>query len=101
MEDNGEVDKYEKMQGKMPKRDEQLIGTRIEQLWVFTEEDGTKVPEWCRGVVVAIKSGDRVRIEWDDACHRDGDPKFSDKKLLKSKWNKQVERAWRLDLGDV
>jgi hypothetical protein len=101
LEDNGEVDKYEKMQGKMPKRDEQLIDTRIEQLWVFTEEDGTKVPEWCRGVVVAIKSGDRVRIEWDDACRRDGDPKFSDEKLLKSKWNKQVERAWRLDLGDV
>lgn len=98
LEQEGVSDRYEKMQGTKPPVDASLIGARIEQLWNYTEEDGTVVPQWCQGVVVAVKKQDKVHIEWDDACFHIGDQKITEERLLKTKWNKQVEGAWRWNL---
>ena len=86
------------MQGTKPPVDASLIDARIEQLWNYTEEDGTVVPQWCQGVVVAVKKQDKVHIEWDDACIHNGDQKITEERLLKTKWNKQVKGAWRWNL---
>ncbi len=81
----GAVDPFEKSQGPRPEVDEDLIGAKIEQLWKFTEEDGTVVPQWCQGMVVAVRKNNRVYIEWDKACHREGDPKITQEQFLKTK----------------
>jgi len=64
LETEGAVDRYEKLQPSRPEVDEQLIGLEIEQLWIYEEEDGVKVPQWCQGVVVAIKNRSKVHIQW-------------------------------------
>ena len=63
---------------------------RIEQLWMFEEEDGTRVKHWCQGHVVAIKSRDRVHILWNKECLHDGDLPVSEEVLMKSKYSKHV-----------
>ena len=78
--------------------DDNLIGVNIEQLWEFTEEDGTVVPQWYQGIVVAVKKNNRVHIKWDKKCLREGDPMVTQEKFLKTKWNKQVNEAWRMNL---
>jgi len=100
METDGVVDSYEKRQGAMPDVDETLIGAKIEQLWEFKEEDGAVVPQWCQGEVVAVKNNNKVHIQWDESCLRKGDPKVTQERFLKSKWNKHVNEAWRMNLGD-
>ena len=47
---------------------------------------------------MAVKKNSKVHIEWDKSCVRDGDPKITQERLLKTKWNKYVEEAWRLNL---
>mgnify|MGYP000846692707 CR=1 FL=1 len=44
MMNRGLVDPYEKDQGPKPDFDEDLIGSKIEQLWEFTEEEGVVMP---------------------------------------------------------
>ena len=79
METSGEVDRYEKIQPEeLPEVDESFIGARIEQLWFFKEEDGTQVPESCQGKVVAVKKGNKVHIEWEAKCLREGNPSISE-----------------------
>jgi hypothetical protein len=99
LEEDGKVDRYEKFQPPRPNVDESFVGSRIEQLWIFTEKDGTKVPQWCQGEVIAVKKGNKVHIKWDEECLREGDAKVSQERLLVSKYNKHVEEAWRMDLG--
>ena len=55
MEEGGIVDRYEKKQPDQPKIDDQLINVKMEQLWYFTETDGTIVPQWCQGVIIGVK----------------------------------------------
>ena len=43
------------MQPPRPEVGENLIGLEVEQLWIFEEEDGSKVSQWCQGLVVAVK----------------------------------------------
>ena len=86
------------MQPPSPKVDETFIGARIEQLWEFKETDGTMVKQWCQGEVVAVKKNSRVHIKWEKECLRKGDPAITQEKLLKSKWNKHVIQAWRMNL---
>ena len=68
-------------------------------MWKFFEEDDTEVLQWCQGVVVAVKSKNKVHIEWNDNCLRKGDPKITEETFMVSKWNKHVEEAWRLDVA--
>ena len=43
-EDKGELDRYEKLQPRTRSEvDESLIGVKVEQLWEYTEPDGSKV----------------------------------------------------------
>ena len=94
----GIVDIYEKGQCPRPEVDDNLIGTKIEQLWEFTEGDGTVVPQWCQGIVVAVEKNNRVHIKWDKKCLCEGDLMVTQEKFLKTKWNKQVNEAWRMNL---
>ena len=61
----------------MPQVDASFVDSRIEQYWIYEEEeDGTKVPQWCQGVVIAVKKSNKVKIEWNQKHHhhRDGCP---------------------------
>ena len=63
MEDDGLIDRYEKLQDKTrPKVDESMIDVRIEQLWEYIEEAGTVVKQWCSGVMVGVKTENIVII---------------------------------------
>jgi len=95
MEDDGLTDRYEKLQDKTrPKVDETMIDVRIEQLWEYTEDDGSVVKQWCSGVVVGVKTQNRVLIKWDKEHIQDG-LEITQQKLLVSKWNKHVCEGWR------
>ena len=100
LEASGEVDRFEKMHPKKrPEVNASFEGSKIEQLWEFTEENGTKVLQWCQGEVVAVLSNSRVQIEWEERCLREGDPKVTQEKMMISKWNKHVEEAWMMNLA--
>jgi hypothetical protein len=95
MEEDGLIDRYEKLQDKTrPTVDETMIDVRIEQLWEYVEEDGTVVKQWCSGVVVAVKTQNRVLIRWDKEHIQDG-LEITQQKLMVSKWNKHVSEGWR------
>ena len=48
MEEDGLIDRYEKLQDKTRLTvDETMIDVRIEQLWEYVEEDGAVVKQWC------------------------------------------------------
>ena len=95
MEEDGLIDRYEKLQDKTrPTVDETMIDVRIEQLWEYVEEDGTVVKQWCSGVVVAVKTQNRVLIRWDKEHIQDGQ-EITQQKLMVSKWNKHVSEGWR------
>ena len=73
-------------------------------LFEYNEDDGP-VLQWCQGVVIEIVGEPRskhviVKIEWKKECLKDGDPKITKQKLLKSKWNIDIpeDGAWREDL---
>ena len=86
------------MQPEKPNVDETLIGSRIEMCWVYTEQNGTKVKVWCKGLVVAVLKSNKVHVQWDTDYLHPGESKISKEKLLKTKWNKHTEKCWRMDL---
>ena len=86
------------MQPETPNVDETLIGSRIEQCWPYTEQNGTIVKVWCKGLVVAVLKGDKVHVQWDADYLRPGESKISKEKLLLTKWNKHTEKGWKMDL---
>ena len=96
-ERDGITDKHQKKQPNSPPTiDVNFVGTRIEQIWEFVEDDDTLKLIWCKGTVVGVKNNKKkVRIQWDKEYHRPGDPEISDETLLKTKWNKQTKKAWR------
>lgn len=61
--------------------DDSSMGAAIEQLWMCTEEDGTIVPQWYQGTVVAVKSMNKDHIEWDKSGLREDDVPSSEEKL--------------------
>ena len=75
-----------------------LIDLEVKQLWMFKEEDGSKVTPWCQGLVVAIKIRGRMHIQWNEDCLCQGDISISEEVLMMSKFNKHVERGWRMSL---
>ena len=99
-ERDGITDRHQKKQPTTPPTiDVDFVGTRIEQIWEFVEVDGTSKLIWCKGTVIAVKNNNKkVRIQWDAEYHRPGDPVISEETLLKTKWNKQTKKAWRLVL---
>ena len=84
--------------------DESFLGAKIEQLWIFREKQNdvvTETPQWCQGTVVAVMKRNNVHIEWDDNCLRSGDEKITKQTLLKTRYNKHIESAWRMNLGSA
>ena len=96
--------RYETQQSnEPPKQDAEFIGTKIEQLWNFTENDGS-IDIWCKGIVVGVSNHKRypkIRIKWDKVYLRPGEPEVSEEILYKTKWNKQTEKSWRLNLDNT
>ena len=110
----GQGDRYEELQPtSMPKIDSRLIGTRLDVCFYFELDTGGKELRWCQGCVKDIsngsnmlypnartkcyKEGEAVRILWD-TINGICDAYESIQHLPKSKWNKQIEGAWRLDV---
>jgi hypothetical protein len=62
LEADGIVDRHEHMQPPRLEVGENMIGLEVEQLWIFEEEDGSKVSQWCQGLVVAVKTRGKVHI---------------------------------------
>ena len=55
LERNGILCRHEtQQQNQPPKQNEDFIGMNIEQLWNFTENDGSIEPIWCKGKVVNV-----------------------------------------------
>ena len=44
----------------MPKVDESIIDVTIEQLYEYIEEDGSVVKQWCSGVMMDLKTQNRL-----------------------------------------
>ena len=77
----------------IPEVDSNLVDAKLEQLWVFTEPDGTEKFILCKGVVVVVKKRSIVHMEWDKDNLCDGDISITQETSLKSKYNKHVEGA--------
>ena len=81
-----------------PTIDENFVGQRIQVKFEMDELDdvtGGKKLIWYKGKVILVKTyKSSVRVKWDDENEPD-----SDETLLKTKWNKQTEESWRMDVG--
>ena len=98
-EDTGESDRHEKLQPRTrPEVDESLIGVEMEQLWEYTEPDGSKVLQWCQGIIVGIRTRNRVHIQWNQNCLCEGGLPITEEVFMKSKFNKHVEGGWRMSV---
>ena len=115
----GQTSVYQRLQPKEPlKVDESLIGVRIEYLCSFQDKLGKDVGQrWCTGIVRRIsdeenpwikagatracyKSGEAVEVNWDAIPDADMVACVGIVALNPRKWNKDVEEAWRKDLGN-
>ena len=65
---------------------------------MLEEANGSKVPQWCQGLVVTMKTRNRVHIQWNDNCMHESDLQITGDVLMKSKYNKHVEGGWRMSL---
>ena len=98
LEADGVIDRHEKMQPARPDVDENLIGAELEILYSYDEPDGSTRNMWCQGIVVAVRTNNRIHIEWDASTLRDGDIPITEETLLKSKYNKHVVGGWRYSI---
>ena len=102
MENEGATDRHERLQPSVsPAVNEDLIGSEIEILYSYKEPDGSAVDQWCQGIVVAIKTRNRVHIQWRESTLREGDLSITEEVLMKSKWNKHVLGGWRYSLDSL
>ena len=53
LEDEGIIDRHERLQPTRPEVNEDLIGAKLEILYSYVEPDGSNKNMWCQGVVVA------------------------------------------------
>ena len=114
-ESKGHGDRYSELQPTtMPKIDNKFIGTRLDVCFKFLLDSGGEELSWCQGKVVDIsngnnmlypnarsrcyKEGEAVEVLWD-AIDGISDMYKSIQQLQKTKWNKQCEGAWRLDVN--
>jgi hypothetical protein len=98
LQHEGVIDRHEKLQPARPEVDEDLIGAEIEILYSYDEPDGSTLNMWCQGEVVAVRTKNRVHIEWDASTLREGDEPITEETLLKSKYNKHVIGGWRYSI---
>ena len=89
---------YAKAQPPRPTINESFLNSRVEQFWEYKETNGKIVGMWCKGRVVGVLKGNNVHIEWDKEYLRSGDLKITQEKLYLTKWNKEVQTGWRMDM---
>jgi hypothetical protein len=63
MEDDGIIDRHERLQPARPEVDEDLIDAEIEILYSYTEPDGSTKNMWCQGKVVVVRTCNQIHIE--------------------------------------
>jgi hypothetical protein len=105
LEENGFGDELAEMQQTVwPVKLLQDKGFNIDMLFEYQDKNGPTL-QWCQGEVVEIVSESKnkhiiVKIEWRDGCLKEGDPKVTKQKLLRTKWNTDnpTDGAWREDL---
>jgi hypothetical protein len=56
MENDGIIDRHEKLQPARPEVDEDLIDAEIEILYSYVEPDGSSKNMWCQGKVLAVRT---------------------------------------------
>ena len=82
-----------------------MIGERIDVLTGFTDDEtGEHLLRWCQGEVIEVldnRSKPTANVDWDPMGDVDGGDKrtTSSQVLLPSKWNKDREGAWRMDVA--
>jgi hypothetical protein len=87
-----------------PELDE-LIEKRIDVLYSFELESGEKELCWCQGKVLEVlieKKKPTVLVHWDpmpDVEGKENSSEETEQVLLPSKWNKNVEGTWRMDIN--
>ena len=57
LEAGGVTDRHEKLQPPRPSVEETMIGLEIEQLWIFEEEDGKKLPNGVKVLLLQRRQG--------------------------------------------
>ena len=67
-------------------------------MYSYDELDGSTTKMWCQGEVVAVRTRNRVHIQWDTSTLRDGDESITEETLLKTKYNKHVIGGWRYSI---
>ena len=98
LEDEGIMDRYERLQPTRPEVNKDFIGAEIEILYSYVEPDGSNKNMWCQGVVVAVLTGNKIHIEWKASTLCDGDESIAEEVLLKTKYNKHVIGGWRYSI---
>ena len=82
----------------------ELLGRRIDMLYSCTlPGDGGNVLRWCQGEVIEVCTGRQkptVRVLWDPMPDVEGSEESSETNaiLLPSKWRKETEGGWRMDV---
>ena len=61
LEDEGIIDRHERLQPTRPEVNEDLIGAEIEILYSYDELDGSTTKMWCQGEVVAVQTRNRAQ----------------------------------------
>ena len=62
-----------------------FVGTQIEQIWEFLEDNGTSKLVWCKGIVIGVMNKNaKVKIQWDKKYHCPGDPQISQEIFLRT-----------------
>jgi len=83
-----------------PKIDKTILDKRIQQLFEFPEKEKADRKVWCKGLVVGVKKGNIVRIQWDKKYLRPGDLEITEETLITERFNKKYLYSWRLDINN-
>ena len=104
-EARGEGSMYSQLQPYHRPRIEDLLNKRIDVLYPFdVNVDGTveKHRRWCQGDVIEVcenRTKPTVKVRWDAMPDVEGsEVTETEQILLPSKWNKDCDGAWRMDV---
>ena len=105
LEENGFGDQLMEMQQTLwPLESLRTSDFKVDKLFECTIDDEPDL-QWYQGKVVEYISESKnkhviVKIEWNEDCLREGDPKITREKLLRTNWNPEepCDGAWREDL---
>ena len=105
-ETRGEGSMYSQLQPFSRPELTELIGKRIDVLCSFDIDirKGTKELRWCQGEVMEIVEGARdptVKVKWDAQADAHGyeEETITNQRLLPSRWRKDREDGWRMDVA--